>query len=306
MSSSHRIGVLLALGTALISGVSNVVNKTATGYLKDPVFFTTVKNLAVAVALLGVLVLLRKWREVRGLDRRDWIRLVAIGLIGGSIPFALFFTGLSMTSALTASFIHKTLFLWVALLAVPLLREHVGRYQLAAFLLLVGGNFFLGMGSLHLGRGELMIFGATILWAGENIIAKKALATISPIVVASSRMLFGGVLLAAIIVIQGKASLLTTLGGVHWMWVGITAILLLGYVLTWYSAVKRLPVTLVACLLVPATLITNILNQLIFEKQMTVGDISSGVLVLTACIVLILGLRRAVSPAVVHGQSHTI
>ena len=47
-------------------------------------------------------------------------------MIGGSVPFVLFFEGLARAEATQAAFIQKTLVVWVALLAVPLLRERFG------------------------------------------------------------------------------------------------------------------------------------------------------------------------------------
>ena len=59
--------------------------------------------------------------------RRDsGSRSLGVGVIGGSVPFVLFFEGLARAEATQASFIQKTLVIWVALLAVPLLRERFG------------------------------------------------------------------------------------------------------------------------------------------------------------------------------------
>ena len=48
------------------------------------------------------------------------------------IAFLLFFSGLAMASAPTAAFIHKTMFIWVALMAVPFLGERLGLVPVAA------------------------------------------------------------------------------------------------------------------------------------------------------------------------------
>ena len=61
---------------------------------------------------------------------RGWLALLGIAAIGGSVPFVLFFEGLSRADATQAAFIHKTLVIWVALIAVPLLGERVGAAHL--------------------------------------------------------------------------------------------------------------------------------------------------------------------------------
>ena len=49
-----------------------------------------------------------------------------VAVVGGSVPFVLFFEGLARAEATQAAFIQKTLVVWVALLAVPLLHERLG------------------------------------------------------------------------------------------------------------------------------------------------------------------------------------
>ena len=57
--------------------------------------------------------------------RGQWGALAPIGVIGGSVPFVLFFEGLARASSPQAAFLHKTLVLWVALLAVVVLGERL-------------------------------------------------------------------------------------------------------------------------------------------------------------------------------------
>ena len=106
--------------------------------------------------------------------------LVAIALIGGSIPFILFFSGLALATAPTAAFIQKTLFIWVAFMAVPLLGERLGLVQVIAMAGLLAGLLLiappLGMGW---GIGETMIAAATLLWAVEVVVAKRLLVGVS-------------------------------------------------------------------------------------------------------------------------------
>ena len=113
-----------------------------------------------------------------------------IGVIGGSLPFLLFFGGLAQASAPSAAFIHKTLFIWVAILAVPLLGERLGLVQLGALaVLLVGQAMILTPAGVAWGMGETMIAAATLLWAGETIVARRVLRTVPAAVVGAARRL---------------------------------------------------------------------------------------------------------------------
>jgi len=253
---------VLALSTALISGFANFLNKFAVTASPDPVVFTAIKNGLVAMALVAILLAIGKWREISGLNRGQWLKLSAVGLVGGGLPFALFFLGLSQTSALNAALIHKTLVIWVAILAVVFLKERltwpVGLGVSAVFL----GNLVIGgFAGFKYSSGELMILAATLFWAVENVIAKKALADISASLTACARLAIGLLVLIPLAAMRGGSlEIFVKMSGSAWLWTGLASALLLAYVLTWYAALKRAPAIYVAALLAPATLVTNILS----------------------------------------------
>src|SRR4030042_1367097 len=106
MNNLHR-GILLAFLTALISGVSNFYNKIALTQTGDPLVFTTLKNSLVGLFLLPMIFSDCKALNFKKSVKKYGFGLLAIAIIGGSLPFALYFTGLNSTSASVASFIHK-------------------------------------------------------------------------------------------------------------------------------------------------------------------------------------------------------
>jgi drug/metabolite transporter (DMT)-like permease len=182
-------------------------------------------------------------------------------VIGGSIPFLLFFKGLSLTSATSAAFIHKTLFIWVSLLAVWFLKEKIGKLQyLALGLLFLGNITMLGFKFMNFGWAELFVLMATLMWAVEFIIAKKVLANVPGEIVAWARMFFGALILLAYLLITGQAHYLVELNINQWYWLAISSILLLGYVFTWYKAMQYLPAVTVTSILVLASPITTCLD----------------------------------------------
>ena len=117
-----RKGIYLVLLTTVISGFSIFANKIFVSQT-NPLVFTTVRNIVVGAILTGVLVKLNLLRELKSLKIKDWLKLSFIGIFGGGVAFALFFSGLSQIGAVPGNLIHKTLYLWVALLAVPFLHE---------------------------------------------------------------------------------------------------------------------------------------------------------------------------------------
>ena len=107
-------GYLLVFLTATISGFAIFINQFGVK-ASSPYVFTWLKNLSVAFLLTGLLLGMKEVRALKNLTKRQWFSLVSIGLIGGSIPFLLFFKGLSLTAAVKGAFLHKTMFLYKTL-----------------------------------------------------------------------------------------------------------------------------------------------------------------------------------------------
>ena len=262
-----RWGIGLAFATALISGVSIFVNASAVKLLPDAAVFTTLKNGVAALVLLAVVLGTVRPTEIHALDRRAWGALLLIGVIGGSVPFLLFFTGLANASAPTAAFIHKTLFIWVALLAVPFLGERLGKAQLAALGILFLGQLLVAPPKgVVWGSGETMIAAATVLWAVESVVAKGLLSRTSVVVptqvLGAARLGFGLIVLIGYLLFTGKLGIVAGLSAGQWGAAVGTGLLLSGYVGTWFSALRRAPASLVAAILVVGAPITAALQAI--------------------------------------------
>jgi drug/metabolite transporter (DMT)-like permease len=256
-------GLGLALATALISGVSVFLNGQFVKLFHDPTLLAAVRNGVVGVVLLAIALWSGGLRDLHRLDRLQLGGLLLVGVIGGGVAFALFFNGLAASSSPAAAIIHKTLFVWVAALAIPLLGERVGALQIASLLLLLAGTIVLApAGSIGAGVGEAMVVAATLLWSVEVIVAKRLLRSGVPVsVVAAARMAIGSTALFAIVGATGDVSAVAGFGGPQWVAIAITSALLAGYVLTWFGALKRAPATSVTSVLVVGAVVTTVLQS---------------------------------------------
>lgn len=261
-------GIYFAFLTALISGFAVFFNKFAIGFWASSSVYTTAKNLTAAVFLTSLILVLRKLPELKKLSKKDWLRLVLIGFVGGSIPFLLFFKGLSLTKASSAAFIHKTLFVWIALLALPILKEKLSKLQILALAILGLGAYLFVSPSFSFGYGEILALMATFLWAVENIIAKITLKNISAFTLGWARMFFGSLFLMVYLGFTGNLAQLFVFSGEKLLWLLFVGAILFGYVTTWYSALKRAPATVVSAVLVLAAPITGILNAVFITHQL--------------------------------------
>jgi len=272
-------GIKLSLITAMFSGVAVFFNKLVVGAVGDALVFTTLKNLGVGVVMGGIL--LRKKIEWRQIKRQDWGRLIAIGVIGGSLPFYLFFKGLMLANSAQAALIHKSLVLWVAMWAVPMLKEKVSLKQWGGLGLVLLSNLVIGgLGKWQWGMGEMMILGATMLWAVENIIAKQVLRKVEAEVVMGARMILGSILLLIAISLSGKMGLIKSLSLGQWGLMLMTMGLLSGYMMSWYRALKVAPVTLVAIILSLGSVITNVLSGIFITRNLPIELIYQSILLL--------------------------
>ncbi|MGP8163056.1 MAG: DMT family transporter [Acidimicrobiales bacterium] len=277
-------GLYVAGATAIISGISVFVNSYGVKSFTSPAVYTTAKNLAATLVIAAFVVV--AWlasrratplegaaagqqpaaaapRQLHGLAR--WTGFAYVAAIGGGAAFILFFDGLARTSAVPAVFLHDTLVIWVALAALPLLGERLGRWNLVAIALLVVGVTATsgGVGHLELNSGNALVLGATVLWAIETVIAKRLLTGVAPSTLALVRMGGGAVVLVGYLAATGQFHTLVGLGASELRWALITGCLLGGYVATWMAALARARAVDVTSVLVSSALVTLFLDAVV-------------------------------------------
>ncbi len=264
-------GIALAVATAVISGFAIFFNSYGVAAWREAgastATYTTAKNLVAAALLGGLLFAMSQRRSEDGFTRPtsrwQWLGLGAVGLIGGSIPFLLFFEGLARATSTQAAFIHKSLLIWVVILAVPLLGERLSWPHIGAIALLVWGQVVLagGITDLGIGTGEAMILAATLLWSIEVVIAKRLLGGLSPLTVGTARMGLGIIVLAGYVIATGAFAGMGQLGWEQWFWALFTGLILTGYVATWYGGLARAQAVDVTAVLVFGAVITAVLRS---------------------------------------------
>ena len=210
-----------------------------------------------------------------------------MGIVGGGLAFVLFFDGLADTSAAPAAFWRDTLVVWVALLAVPVLRERIRWWNVAAVVLLVGGEVALsgGVGQLAADRGELLVLGATLLWAVEVVVAKLLLRDLAPGTLALVRMGVGSVALIVYLAATGALHGLLGLDARQLGWALLTGALLAVYVGTWMTALARARALDVTSVLAGSALVTWLLE--LAAGTATPAPDAYGLLLIAAGVVLV-------------------
>ena len=283
-------GYFLVFLTAVISGISIFINKFGVAVINSNVF-TFLKNLVVAVLLSGLLIIFKDWQKLKKLTKKHWFLLISIGLVGGSIPFLLFLRGLSLINAVQGSFWHKTMFIYVIILASIFLKEKIDKkFLLGGLLLLLGNLVLLNKLPIAINKGDVLVILATIFWAIENIISKYALRETEPRIVAWARMFFGSLFIFLFLITTNQLGLIGSLGFKQISWVLVSGILLLGYAITWYEGLKTVPVSQATVILILGLPITTFLS-FVAGGKVGLQEILSGVLIILG-VMLVLGLKE--------------
>lgn len=299
----RRWPLLPAAAAALVSGVAVFVNGVAVSHFDDATVYTTAKNLwaGVILAVALVTVPVRDARNVQSVERSTWPWLAAVAVIGGAVPFVLFFEGLALATSTDAAFIHKTLVVWVAVGAAIVLRERVRPAHLLAIALLVVGHVVVsgGVTLSGAGRGEALILVATLLWAVEVLVVKRLLVIVPAQHLAVVRVLGGSAVLLGWLVIRGDLGALAGFTASQWWWIAATGTTLAAFVSLWYRALAAAPAIDVTAVLVAGAIVTAVLNAGLRGVPIT-SDAVGYLAVLVGVIVIATSSARA-EAAVPHG-----
>lgn len=288
LSRSTRSGMAYAIGAAVVSGFAVFTNGLAIRRFDDATVYTTAKNLIAGALLITALAARQRSTDRPGarLAPATAPRLAIVALIGGSIPFVLFFEGLSRATSTNAAFIHKTLVIWVAIGAGVVLRERLTVVHVAAIGVVLAGHLVVTGGSpTSLGAGELMILAATLLWAVEVVVVKQTLSTVPSHVAAVGRMAGGSLLLLAWLGVRGDVGALLSMSTRQWAWLTLTGATLSVFVVTWYAALSLAPAVDVTAILVLGAVITGLLNTGFRDVPLTVDSYGYVLLALGAAAV---------------------
>ncbi len=277
---NHQKGIALAFITALISGFSVFANGMAVK-LADPSVYTLAKGIGALLFLVAAAFALKELKHFRALSRKQWAMLGLIGIVGGSLPFLMFFWGLSLGGAAVSSFIYRSLFVFAAVFGYLILKETPSPRDFAAGFAILLGNALLVSGEVLFGVGQLLVLGATALWALEYAISRKVMADVHPKVVMVARMGFGSIVLLAFLGFSGSLAALWAMDTAVLGWLALTSLMLFAFITCWYSALKRLPLLKATVILALGGVITAVLEAVFLAKAVS-GMAALGLLLVFA------------------------
>ncbi len=173
-------GLLLLM--VLIWGGNFTVVKFALQHI-TPLSFNALRLIVASAVFLAAI----WWTGLPRFTRGEWIRLVALGVIGHFVYQMGFLGGLARTSASNSSLILGCSPVAVALVSAAAGHERVARAQWVGVLLSVAGIYLVvGSGARFGGAsllGDLLTFGAAWCWAVYTVGSRTLLTRHSPLAV---------------------------------------------------------------------------------------------------------------------------
>jgi drug/metabolite transporter (DMT)-like permease len=145
--------------------------------------------------------------------------LILTGLVGAALGPVLYITGVGQTAAVNAALLANAEVFFTALIAFIVFRERLKRVQLLESILVVAGIVVvttgLDFGQFQLAQGlagNLLILGASLVWAVDNNIMRIVGEKFGPMFVAKFRnMIGGGLVLVFLLVTSSVAVPLSTI-----------------------------------------------------------------------------------------------
>jgi drug/metabolite transporter (DMT)-like permease len=285
MKNKELFGTTLAVFAAVISGIAIPLNKVFVVDI-DPAIFTAVR--AVIIGLVFLLISFATNGMSKKLLKHDWKYLALIAVIGGALAFLLFFTGLKFTTAGRAAFLQKTLPVYAAVFAFIFLKEKITRKQVYALAIMLIGLIVIYAAQIKPAElwldpqfGDMLILGATVLWALENVFARKVMIKGSTnFIVSFARMFFGGLILFGAAALTGKLGILFSLTLQQWNNIFISTIVLFGYVLFWYWSLRHINVSKASILLLIAPVVSVIVGRVWLNEPLPAVQLLGSALIL--------------------------
>lgn len=273
--------------TVIIWGSNNIVAKFIIREA-SPLLIALVR-FSVAAVLFHLPVFLILHRGEQRFERRDWPRLMYLGMVCVVGSLVLHLIGLRTTPATDAAIYGLTTPLFVLIFACLLLGERLTRLRalgiglafVGAVLLVTGGVTGLGGGDL---TGALSLLTGSMIWSTYTLLSKEVLARRSPLLVLAAANIGAGVAVWPIAAVFGVLdelpSLLTWSPTAWWVMVYLVVLMSTTSQLFYVWAIRGLPTHQVSALLYTQPLCTALWAAGMIGELPTVVTVASGLLIL--------------------------
>ena len=226
------------------------------------------------------------WHTPAPITSRDWLGLLALGIVGHASYQYLFVGGLALTTVASSSLILAATPVVIAIVSAMLGQERIGplhwvgaALSLTGIYIVVGRGMALGGASV---RGDIMMFGAVCCWAIYTLGARQLMVRHSPVGVTGLSLAIGTAMYVPLVWPHLRATDWSAVNTGTWMALLYSSLFALCVAYTiWYVAVRTIgnARTSVYSNLIP---IIAMLTAVVFlGEQFTLTKIAGAAAVLT-------------------------
>lgn len=243
----------LALSTSILAGATYNSFAKALSPALTPLSLVFVSELLVLLFVLvtfGALPILRTCASLKG---KDLAWLVVAGLLNGLVAPALWFTGLSLTTAVNAGFFSKIEMVFLMGCAALFLGERITRTHVVAMATMLAGMSVISLrgftDGLHVQAGDLIVVCAALTFATGSVLCRKYLRHVRPHILLGARSgtAIAGFLLLTPFIPRSLAGEVAALPAAL-----VPALVGFGFIsrfvnsVAFYEALKRLPISTIS------------------------------------------------------------
>jgi len=255
--------------------------------LIEPYTFAFYRFCIASVVLLAVTFFTKRSVPI---ERKDWPKIILLGVLIIPINQTLFLVGQSMTAAGHGAFVFATTPVWIFILAVIHLKEKTGwRRVLGIVLALAGVVVIMLSGSIEISTkylwGDLIILVSVFAWAYYTILGKPLVQKYGAIRMTAYSLTVGTVLYFPFGLYRAMAydyskATPAAWGSVLYLALGMSVVV---YVL-WYWVLKRMEASRLAVYHNIQPVVATAIAWLMLGEQITSAFVVGGAIVLTGLI----------------------
>ena len=242
MEKKEKEGIIFTIITIFLAGSLPIVVKYGTGII-SPLFFATITSLIAGSCLLMITLIKGNWKIL--LDRKYLFYFLIIGFFGITLSNLLFFYGVTLTSGINSAILLQIEPLYALFIGYIFLKERIGLKQIIFTLVIILGTLtVLYQGSFKVIWGDGLVLITPVCWQVAHFQGKRLMANyqaITPLIIATVRTLYGGILLFIINYFWGVNQFDKLIGPKILFIIFFQGII--GFALQysiWYEAVKRI------------------------------------------------------------------
>ena len=261
----------------------------------SPLMLSALLYLGAAIALSAYKFLPAFESREPQIARRDLLPICGVIFFGGIAGPILMFLGLQRLSALTGSLLLNLEGLFTALIAVGLMREHLGRREMFAAAAIMMGGVLVGFQPEHVGGGwigALEITVACLSWGIDNNLTQRV-SLRDPVAIAQIKTLAAGSCVLVIALWHGSGEIpgtksLVCAGAVGALCYGVSIVLDV-------KALRALGAAREAAYFATAPFVGSLVSLFVFRELPNLSELAGAALMIIGIVVL---LRER------HGHRH--